>query len=106
MFRPIDREKCRRLYEKYYAGRKFYDALYRERIRERLRPGQRLLDAGCGRYMTFCKEFSGIARVFGIDFENTLDTDNGRPPFGVRGDVGQLPFPSESFDMVICRSVV
>ena len=106
MFRSSDREKCEELCEKYYAGRKFYDRLYRERIGEHLRPGQRILDAGCGRYMTYCKEFSAVAQMVGIDLENTLETDNRRVPYGVRGDVGRLPFPENCFDMVISRSVI
>jgi ubiquinone/menaquinone biosynthesis C-methylase UbiE len=106
MFRPQDREKCARLYEKYYAGRKFHDALYRDLIKKYLRPGQRLLDAGCGRHMRFCEEFSASARVVGIDLDSTFATDNQRAPFGVRGDLCHLPFPSEYFDMVISRSVV
>jgi ubiquinone/menaquinone biosynthesis C-methylase UbiE len=106
MFRLKDRQKCLQLCDKYYAGRKFKDALYRELISKHLRPGQRLLDAGCGRYMTVCKEFSSVARVVGIDLETTFETDNQNAPFGVRGDAGHLPFPSEYFDMVISRSVI
>jgi ubiquinone/menaquinone biosynthesis C-methylase UbiE len=106
MFTRRDREKCLQLLDKYYDGRDFHDALYRNLIRKYLRPGQRVLDAGCGRYMTFCKEFSTTARVVGIDMESTLDTDNRSAPFGIRGDLGWLPFPAESFDMVISRSVV
>jgi len=106
MFRVKDREKCRRLFEKYYAGRKFHDALYRDRIRAYLQPGQSLLDAGCGRYLKYCKELSDVARVVGIDLEETLETDNHEAPFGVRGDLDNLPFPSNYFDMVISRSVV
>jgi|HubBroStandDraft_4_1064222.scaffolds.fasta_scaffold107127_2 ubiquinone/menaquinone biosynthesis C-methylase UbiE len=106
MFSPRDREKCAQLLDRYYAGRQFHDALYSALIRKYLRPGQRVLDAGCGRYMKFCKDFSNIARVVGIDLESTLETDNRNAPFGVRGDVGLLPFPSEYFDMVISRSVV
>lgn len=106
MFRDKDREKCQRLFERYYRGRKFHDSLYSDLIRRYLRPGQRLLDAGCGRYMTFCKQFASTAHVTGIDLETTLETDNRRQPFGVRGDIGNLPFPSEHFDMVISRSVI
>ena len=102
----FDRDKCQRLFEKYYGGAKFHDELYRERIRKHLLPGQRLLDAGCGRSMKFCKEFSGIASVVGVDLESTIETANRDFPFGVRGDLGALPFPDESFDMVISRSVV
>jgi SAM-dependent methyltransferase len=106
MFSERDRAKCQALYAKYYAGRKFHDALYRDMIRRHLRPGWRLLDAGCGRYLRFCREFAAVADVVGIDLESTFDTDNRVPPFAIRGDVGALPFPSECFDMVISRSVV
>ncbi len=106
MFTERDRHKCLDLYEKYYSGRKFHDSLYSEKIRQHLKPGQRLLDSGCGRYLKFCKDFAGVAWVVGIDLESTLETDNHAVPFGVRGDVGTLPFSANSFDLVISRSVV
>lgn len=106
MFTTRDRQKCQRLYERYYGGRKFFDAAYRDRIYEFIRPGIRVLDAGCGRRLSLSKELSGTARVVGIDLEPDLLTDNRSNPFGVRGDVTALPFVSESFDMVISRSVV
>jgi SAM-dependent methyltransferase len=106
MFAERDRRKCEELYERYYGGRKFHDSLYRQRIDQYLKPGIRLLDAGCGRYLRFCREFSRTARVVGIDLEETFDTDNRQAPFAVRGDIGALPFPSGHFDMVISRSVV
>ena len=56
--------------------------------------------------MKFCKELTGIAQVVGIDLESTLETNNQSAPFGIRGDLGSLPFASKSFDMVISRSVV
>jgi ubiquinone/menaquinone biosynthesis C-methylase UbiE len=106
MFSSRDRQKCEILYERYYAGRKFHDSLYRDLIGKHLRPGQHLLDAGCGRYLKFCKQWSDIAEVVGIDLETTLETNNQRRPFAVRGDVGRLPFPDQYFDLVISRSVV
>lgn len=106
MFTTRDRQKCQLLFNKYYSGRKFYDALYREQIHSFLPPGGRVLDAGCGRYLKFCKELSGKAEMFGIDLESTLETRNETAPFGVRGDLGRLPFASGSFDMVVSRSVV
>ena len=106
MFSEHDRRKCDDLYEKYYAGRKFHDSLYRELIQRYLEPGARVLDAGCGRYLKFCREFSPVAHVVGIDLERTFETDNTRIPYAVRGDLGALPFPSGYFDMVISRSVV
>ena len=106
MFSTRDREKCKQLYQKYYCDRNFHDSLYREQIQKYLRSGERLLDAGCGRYMTFCKDLSEAGEVVGIDLESTLDTDNQKHPFGIRGDLGKLPFPSEHFDVVISRSVI
>jgi ubiquinone/menaquinone biosynthesis C-methylase UbiE len=106
MFTRKDREKCRQLFDKYYSGRSFHDMLYRQLIAKYLRPGQRLLDAGCGRYMKFCREFSSVAQVIGIDIENSLETDNRRNPFGIRGDLAQLPFGPNSFDVIISRSVI
>lgn len=44
--------------------------------------------------------------MVGIDLETTLETDNRSAPFGVRGDIGRLPFANGHFDMVISRSVI
>jgi len=106
MFRPRDRQKCQRLFEKHYGSRVFKDARYRDLIRKYIRPGQRVLDAGCGRYMRFCKELSDGHQVFGIDVESMLDTDNRSSPFGISGDLSRLPFRQECFDIVISRSVI
>jgi SAM-dependent methyltransferase len=106
MFSSEDRTRCEELFRKYYSGRKFHDTLYGDLIRKYLASGQRVLDAGCGRYLKFCKELSGIAFMVGIDLEPVLETDNQCAPFGLRGDIGKLPFPSSHFDMVISRSVV
>jgi SAM-dependent methyltransferase len=106
MFRKRDREKCEQLCQKYYAGRKFSRTLYRELIHKYVAPGQRLLDAGCGRYLEFSKELSSSVQVVGIDLEEALDTRNQYSPYAVRGDLEYLPFRSECFDLVISRSVV
>ena len=106
MFTDRDRRKCQELYDKYYAGRRFHDSLYKDLIRRYLRPGDALLDAGCGRYLRFCREFAQEAHVVGIDLEETFECDNSQAPYAIRGDVGALPFPSDSFDIVISRSVV
>ncbi len=106
MFSEKDRSKCDKLFEKYYAGRKFSRTLYQELIRDQVASGNRLLDAGCGRHLEFSKEFSDDVQVVGIDLEPALDTHNDCSPYGVRGDLEQLPFPENSFDLVISRSVV
>lgn len=105
MFTEKDRRKCEQLWDKYYAGRKFCRTLYRDTILKHLRPGQRVLDAGCGRYIEFAKELPGVELV-GLDLESTLETRNERSPYGLCGDLDHLPFRSESFDLIISRSVV
>jgi len=107
MFTANDRRKCEQLFDKYYTGRKFHDTLYREAIKRHLRPGQRVLDAGCGRYMRVCGELAPVAQmVVGIDLESSLETGNWQHPYGVRGNLDHLPFDSENFDLVVSRSVV
>jgi len=106
MFTAKDRRKCEEIYQKYYGGRKFHDTVYSELIRKHLVPGQKVLDAGCGRYLRFCRDLSGIATMVGVDLDTVLETDNTAAPFAVRGDVGRLPFPDGHFDMVISRSVI
>jgi SAM-dependent methyltransferase len=106
MFTAQDRSKCQELFQKYYRGRKFFDTIYRDRIEERVASGMRLLDAGCGRYLTMCKALSGTVEAVGIDLEPALQTDNAAAPFGVRADVTHIPFRSDSFDIVIARSVI
>lgn len=106
MFRAKDRQKCQQLFDRYYAGYKFFDVLYWELIKKYLRPGCLILDAGCGHYLNLGRRLSGEAQVIGIDLEPNLLTDNRHAPFAIRGDLGRLPFPSESFDLVVSRSVV
>jgi SAM-dependent methyltransferase len=106
MFKPQDREKCQKLYAKYYSGYKFHDTLYREAIHKYLPPDGRLLDAGCGRYLKFCNEFAASAEVVGIDMESVLETSNKCSPYGVCGDLSRLPFASNYFDLIISRYVV
>ena len=106
MFTERDREKCERLLDEYSVGRKFSRTQYRELIHKYAASGHRLLDAGCGRYLEFSKELADNVHVFGVDLEPTLETHNQRSPFGVRGNLGQLPFPDNYFDLIISRSVI
>jgi SAM-dependent methyltransferase len=106
MFRDVDRKQCERLFEKYYAGKKFSRGQYKELIERHVVPGGRLLDAGCGRYLEFSRELASNVQVVGIDLEEQLDTRNGLSPFAVRGNLESLPFSADSFDLIISRSVV
>jgi SAM-dependent methyltransferase len=85
--------------------------------RLRLRPGERLLDAGCGEGRHCFGALERGARVVGLD----LDRDSLRRSVGrlrrragelrslgemVHGDAFHLPFPDAHFDKVICSEVM
>ena len=106
MFRPEDRLKCKQLYQKYYAGRKFKETFYEETVQRYLTPGCRVLDAGCGRYLNFSKKIAGRALTVGIDLDTVLETANQRHPYAVRGDLAAPPFASNIFDLIVSRSVI
>ncbi|MCZ6783686.1 MAG: class I SAM-dependent methyltransferase [Proteobacteria bacterium] len=85
--------------------------------RLRVRPGQTILDAGCGegRHCFGCLERG--ARVIGLDLDRpSLDAaalplrrragQLGSLGEMVQGDAFHLPFPDASFDRVICSEVM
>jgi SAM-dependent methyltransferase len=105
MFREHDRRKCEQLCQKYYAGRKFIRAVYRETVHANVSPGERLLDAGCGRYLEFSQDLSSTVQVVGLDIE-TIDVRNHQFPYAVQGHLEHMPFPSNYFDVIISKSVI
>jgi ubiquinone/menaquinone biosynthesis C-methylase UbiE len=106
MFNERAYKKCQQLLNRYYGHYRWHGELYMEAIRKHLRPGDVVLDAGCGRYLNFAKKFSDTATVVGVDLDSKFDTGNAAAPYGVRSDLALLPLPSASVDMVISRSVV
>jgi ubiquinone/menaquinone biosynthesis C-methylase UbiE len=86
-----------------------------------LKPGARVLDAGCGpgRHLSEAFRRNGV-QVVGIDInpEDVVKTRNilrimdnegegGKGPWGVCvGDITKLPYPDVAFDVVICSEVL
>lgn len=73
---------------------------------------QRILDVGCGEGFTMheLREDRIQARMVGVDFSPTALAWNqthqmARSPLNV-ADVHHLPFPDESFDLVLCLEVL
>lgn len=86
-----------------------------------LRPGDRLLDLGCGAGRHAFEALRRGARVVAFDFEegelkdvasmtSAMAADNQIPPQGrsgcVRGDATRLPYPDGSFDRIIASEVM
>jgi len=85
--------------------------------RLRLRPGERLLDAGCGEGRHCVGALDRGAHVVGLDLDpaalrngtaRVRERARARGTLGamVRGDAFHLPFPDECFDKVICSEVM
>ncbi len=79
-------------------------ARFRETLAAAIRPGARVLDAGCGKGSWFLRPHLGQARLIaGIDIV--------RPPHHildafVQGTLEYLPFPDGVFDVVVCNDVI
>jgi ubiquinone/menaquinone biosynthesis C-methylase UbiE len=86
-----------------------------------IRPGQRVLDAGCGsgRHIAGLHRFSGIG-IVGVDLD-VSDLEQARHRLELHdrldeqavsywsllaGDIQALPFPNDAFDLVICSEVM
>jgi SAM-dependent methyltransferase len=94
-----------RLLERHFGSDEHpYRRLERE-VASLLRPDYTLLDAGCGRTAPVLVKYRGKARrLIGVD---VVEFD--APVEGVElvnSDLGDMPLPDESVDLVMCRSVM
>lgn len=83
-----------------------------------LKPGMRLLDAGCGGGRHLCEAFRrGAVEVVGIDRGRPellqargilalMAAETPGPWLVLQGDLVDLPFPDASFDVVVCAEVL
>jgi SAM-dependent methyltransferase len=83
------------------------ELFFEQRLKHILRPGDRILDAGCGTGKFFSFSFvkkigchiTGVDTGAGVLLNPSLDVR-------VQADLSKLPFSKESFDVVNCRLVV
>lgn len=76
-----------------------------------LAAGRRVLDAGCGTaYGTALLAAAGAREAVGVDrAADVVAAARGRVPADVRlveGDLADLPFPDDSFDLVVCFEAI
>ena len=81
--------------------------VFEQRLLHIVRPGDRVLDAGCGAGKFFRADFAARipCRWIGLDVQPELDR-NERLHLRAQGDVTRLPFGDGTVDVVICRWVV
>jgi SAM-dependent methyltransferase len=93
---------------KFYPGvrDRWDDLMFREFVLKHLRASDVMLDLGAGAGIVEAMNFKGHARrICGIDLDPRV-VDNPNIDEGIVGDGETLPYPSETFDLVIADNVV
>jgi SAM-dependent methyltransferase len=83
------------------------EELFEQRLLELVRPGDRVLDVGCGTGRFFRADFAARipCRWIGVDIQPDI-ARNARLHLRARGDATKMPFADRSFDVVICRWLI
>lgn len=78
--------------------------LFEDTIEAILKPGEVLLDAGCGRTAPVLKKYQHVAgKLIGVDLVDPRDVDSGMDYF--QANLDAIPVEDGSVDVVISRSV-
>jgi ubiquinone/menaquinone biosynthesis C-methylase UbiE len=82
----------------------FWEHIYRYRFATRYTAGRDVLDVACGEgYGSAALLKSGAKSVIGVDVDGTI-CDYARRKYNIdarQGDAASLPFPADSFDLVV-----
>jgi SAM-dependent methyltransferase len=88
-----------------YKGVPLRDSMLNKGIAHHLKPGCRILDAGCGHDAPITTLHAPEAELaVGVDLVEEFDTVEGVEL--IRADLNQLPFAPDSFDLIFSRSVL
>ena len=87
--------------------RNWDDSMLRERILMILTPGDSMLDLGAGAGIIRQMNFRGLAgRVCGIDLDPRIVTENRYLDEALHGSAESIPYPNDTFDLVIANNVM
>ena len=94
-----------RLLQRYVGNQPHPYRLFEEEVDRRLRPGDTLLDAGCGRGAPVLVKYRGRAgKLIGVD---VVDFHEGIAGVTLqKNDLGHMDVPAASVDIVMSRSVM
>ena len=97
-------EWVQRLKNRFYKNEDHPYAKFEQKVAGLVRPGQVLLDAGCGRTAPVLGRFGGVAsRLIGVDLVDPRDVRAGIEYH--QADLAAIPVASASIDLIISRSV-
>jgi len=107
MMSLIERQaKCRVMQRKYYADVPSREWFFDQAVSSVLRPGDTMLDAGCGDTLAVLNRYAGrVSFAVGIDVVKASAAPVANAA-AVVGDLSALPLRDGSFDVVVSRSVV
>jgi ubiquinone/menaquinone biosynthesis C-methylase UbiE len=101
----IGQESRSRVMQEYWAKRGDDVHRYKARLAELVKPGMRILHAGCGwDKRDISRPYSGSCKVIGIDSDPRV-ASMFHSEFHL-GSLAHMPFEPDSFDLVFCEYVV
>jgi SAM-dependent methyltransferase len=96
--------RCYELRDRYYANVPSRDKLLYAAVASRIKPTTRLLDAGCGSDAVILRRHAHqVYQAVGVDQEEVFK--EGLEVQLVAGDLENLPFCDNTFDLIVSRSV-
>lgn len=96
-----------KIQQKYFKSSDHPYRIYERRIGEMLKPGQTLMDAGCGYTAPLLQIFKGKAgRLVGVDLVEFRRSEKTEGIDLIRSDLAKIDLPSGSVDLIVSRSVL
>jgi len=90
-----------------YLEKNWDDSMLRARVLEMLTPEAVLLDLGAGAGIIHQLNFRGLAgRTCGVDLDPRVMTENRYLDEAFQGSAESIPYPDETFDLVLANNVM
>lgn len=100
------RRECRRYFKQYYAGEKEPFDYYKELVISSIKDGYLALDAGCGKGLRGVLNSWNGGPVIGVDLIKEDLVKHHKLNYRICGNIENLPLTKETFDVVVCNSVL